>query len=266
MIPAVRSELRKFFTTRLWWGMAIATFVAAGLFAVLTGVIIANPSAAGGPGGGQVIGDDTQVANSVYTAGTAIGRLLLLTIGIVSIGGEFRHKTISATFLATPRRARAMLAKATALVGIGVLYGLISLLGSAVAGAVTLRVIDRPAFPSTEVVRTLALSLLVLALWALIGLGIGILIPNQVAALFIGVAVAWIVEPLLGLLLGIWDFSRENVAPYLPTSATNAAFNAISQTPDEVRLEWWGGALVLTAYAVVLAGFGIWRTVRSDVS
>jgi ABC-2 type transport system permease protein len=265
VIPAIRSEFRKFFTTRLWWGMAIAVFVSAAAFAALTGVLIANPSA-GGPGGGQVIGNDTQVANSVYTAGTSIGRLLLLTIGILAIGGEFRHKTISATLLATPRRAKAMLAKAAALSGIGALYGLLGIVGSALVGAIVLRVIDRPVFPSAEIGRTLLLSLLVLALWALIGLGIGILIPNQVAALFIGVAVAWIVEPLVGLLLGIWAFSREHVAPFLPTNATNATFNAISQSADEVRLEWWGGALVLMAYAAVLAGLGIWRTTRADIS
>ena len=35
MIPAVRSEFRKFFTTRLWWGMAIAIFVGGGAFAAL---------------------------------------------------------------------------------------------------------------------------------------------------------------------------------------------------------------------------------------
>lgn len=266
MIPAIRSEFRKFFSTRLWWGMAIAVFVSAAAFAALTGVIVANPRAAGGPGGGQIIGSDTQVANSIYTAGTSIGRLLLLTIGILAIGAEFRHKTISATLLATPRRTRAMLAKAAALVGIGGLYGLLSMAGSVVVGAIVLRIIDRPAFPSAEITRTLALSLLVLALWALIGLGIGILIPNQVAALFIGVAVAWIVEPLFGLLLNIWDFSREYVAPFLPSSATSAAFNAISQNADEVRLEWWGGALVLMTYAVLLAGVGIWRMARADIS
>jgi hypothetical protein len=264
--PAIRSEFRKFFTTRLWWGMALATFLAAAAFAVLYGVIVNNPAAFGGPGGGQLIGDDTQIANSVYTAGSSIARLLLLTIGILAIGSEFRHKTISATLLATPNRVRAMLAKAVALLAIGVFYGLVSLAGSVSVGAVVLRVIDRPAFPSVGVARTLALSLLVLALWALIGLGIGILIPNQIAALFIGVAVAWIVEPLLGLLLTIWDFTREHVAPLLPTNATNAAFNAISQDPQEVRLEWWGGALTLMAYAVVLAGFGIWRTTRADIS
>ncbi len=266
MIPVVRSELRKFFTTRMWWGMAIAVVVSAAAFSVLFGFVVNNPRAAGGPGGGGFVANDTQVANTVYTAGISVGYLLLMTIGILTIGSEFRHKTISATLLATPRRSRAMLAKVVALVVIGVLYGLLSLAGSVAVGTVVLRVIGKPAFPSGEVWRTLALSLLVLALWALIGLGIGILIPNQVAALFIGIAVAWIVEPLLGVLLQIWDFSREHVAPYLPTSATNATLNAISQNPDEVRLVWWGGALVLLAYAAVLAGLGIWRTVRQDVS
>lgn len=182
MIPAVRSELRKFFTTRMWWGMAIAVFVSAAAFSVLFGFVVNNPEAAGGPGGGQVVGDDTQVANTVFTAGISVAYLLLMTIGILTIGAEFRHKTISATLLATPRRTRAMLGKVGALVVIGVLYGLVSLAGSVTVGTIVLRIIDRPAFPSSEIVRSLALSLLVLAIWALIGLGIGINIPFNVAA------------------------------------------------------------------------------------
>ncbi|NHA66863.1 ABC transporter permease subunit [Phycicoccus flavus] len=265
MIPAVRSELRKFFTTRLWWGMAIAVFVSAAGFAVLFGFVV-DQGGQTGPGGGQLTGDDTQVANTIYTAGISVGYLLLLTIGILAIGAEFRHKTITATFLAVPNRTRAMLAKVLALVGIGVFYGVVSLVGSVAAGSVVLRVIDRPAFPSSAVGRTLALSLLVLALWALIGLGLGILIPNQVAALFIGVAVAWIVEPLLGVLLRIWEFSRENIAPYLPSSATNSTLDIVTQSPEEIRLDWWVGALTLGAYAVVLSALGIWLLSRKDVT
>lgn len=264
MIPAVRSELRKFFTTRLWWGMAIAVVVSGGAFAALFGFVVES-GGGGAPGAPQLTGDDTQVANTIYTAGISVGYLLLLTIGILTIGSEFRHKTISATFLATPHRVRAVLAKVVALVAIGGFYGLLSLVGSITVGAVTLRVIDRPAFPSTDVVRALALSLLVLALWALIGLGLGVLIPNQVAALFIGVAAAWIVEPLLGLLFQVWDFTRENIAPYLPTSATNAVLNTVTQSPGEVRLEWWAGALTLGGYAVVLAAFGMWLLTRKDI-
>jgi ABC-2 type transport system permease protein len=265
VIPAVRSELRKFFTTRLWWGMAIAIFVAGGAFAALFTWVV-NAGITGGPGGQGIFGDDTQIANTVYTSGISVGYLLLLTIGVMSIGSEYRHKTISATFLATPRRTRAMLAKVVALIGIGALYGLISLIGSVAVGAVGLTLIDRPLFPSSEVVRSLALSLLVLGLWALIGLGIGILIPNQVAALLIGIGVAWIVEPLIVFAMSAWEFGREHVVQFFPSSATNAVVNGISQSADEVRLEWWGGALVLATYAVLLAGFGIWRTTRADIS
>jgi ABC-2 type transport system permease protein len=264
VIAAIRSEFRKFFTTRLWWGMAIAIFVAGGAFAALFSWVVNQGTA--GPGGAPILGSDTQVANTVYTSGISVGYLLMLTIGVMSIGSEYRHKTISATFLATPRRTQAMLAKVVALIGIGALYGLISLIGSVAVGAVGLTLIDRPLFPSSEVVRSLALSLLVLGLWALIGLGIGILIPNQVAALLIGIGVAWIVEPLIGLALSAWEFGREHVVQFFPSSATNAVVNGISQSADEVRLEWWGGALVLATYAVLLAGFGIWRTTRADIS
>lgn len=266
MIAAVRSEFRKFFTTRMWWGMAIAIVVAGGAFAALFSWVVDQGSAVTGPGAPGIVGDDTQIANTVYTSGMNVGYLLLLTIGVMSIGSEYRHKTITATFLATPRRTRAMLAKVVSIVGIGALYGLLSLVGSVAVGAVGLTLIDRPLFPSSEVVRSLALSLLVLGLWGLIGLGIGILIPNQVAALLIGVGVAWIVEPLLALGLGAWDFGREHVVQYLPSQATGAVVNGITQGTDTVRLEWWGGALVLITYAAVLAGFGIWRTARADIS
>ena len=124
-----------------------------------------------------------------------------------------------------------MVAKVVALLGIGALYGLISLVGSVSVGAVVLSLRDQDAFPSSTIVRTLALSLLVLGLWALIGLGIGILIPNQVAALLIGVGVAWIVEPLLGFAMTFWEFGRENIAQFMPSSATNAVIDDGAEQP-----------------------------------
>ena len=143
---AIRSEFRKFFTTRMWWGMAIAIFVAGGAFAALFAFVV-HQGTTGGPGSTPIIGDDTQVANTVYTSGISVGYLLMLTIGVMSIGSEYRHKTISATFLATPRRTRAMVAKVFALIGIGAVYGLISLVGSVAVGSVGLTLIDRPRLP-----------------------------------------------------------------------------------------------------------------------
>ena len=35
---------------------------------------------------------------------------------------------------------------------------------------------------------------------------------------------------------------------------------------NDQLLSWWAGALVLAAYAAVLAGIGSWRTVRADIT
>jgi hypothetical protein len=267
MTNAIKAEFRKFFTTRMWWGMAIAMFVAGAGLAVAFGFIYTikpdpsdpNPAPTGTP---------LQIANSVYTAGLGVGYLLTLTIGVMQIGSEYRHKTITSTFLGTPKRVRVMGAKVTALLGLGAIYGLISLAGSIIAGAIVLNARGFAPFPESGVFRTLALSLLVLGLWALIGLGAGILIPNQVAALLISIGVAWIVEPLAGFGLTFWTWGREHIVPYLPSQATSAMVSGVTQNGDHPvhQLAWWGGALVLAAYAAVMAGFGSWRTVRSDIS
>jgi hypothetical protein len=263
---AVHAELLKFFTTRLWWGMAVGVFLSGAAFALLFGILLTSDAAGTGGATGIPTGDAVQVANSVYTGGLSVGYLLMLTIGVIQIGSEYRHHTITSTFLAFPRRSTAMLAKVVALLVIGVGYGLVSLLGSVGVGALTLDLRGEEAFPSDQVLRTIALSLLVLGLWALIGLGVGILIPNQVAALLIGVGVAWIVEPVIGLGLKAFEFGREHVAPYLPSEATNAIVNAVQSSPDDVRLEWWAAALALAAWAAALSGLGIALTVRRDVS
>lgn len=267
MTAAVRAEFRKFFTTRMWWGLAIATFVAAIAFAVAFGFIYTIKNDPSDPRPAPT-GTPLQVANSVYTAGLGVGYLLTLTIGVMQIGSEYRHKTITSTFLGTPRRARVMAAKIIALLGIGAIYGVISLVGAVIAGSIVLHARGFAPFPEAGVFRTLALALLVLGLWALIGLGAGILIPNQVAALLISIGVAWIVEPLAGFGLSFWTWGREHIVPYLPSQATSAMVSGVTQGGGQQvhLLAWWGGALVLAAYAAAMAGFGSWRTVRADIS
>lgn len=269
-LRAVRSELLKFTTTRLWWGMAIGVFVSAAAFALLFGILYTSQSfldsSGGGFGGGPVVADATQVANSVYTAGLSVGYLLMLVIGVIQVGAEYRHHTITSTFLAQPHRPRVMVAKVLALGLIATAYGVLSLLGSVVVGAVTLQARGADPFPSTGVLRTLVLSLLVLGLWSLIGLGVGILIPNQVAALLIAVGVAWIVEPLLGVAISAWDFGQAHFAPYLPSAASQAVLNGARTSAGDVRLSWWAGAIALALWAAVFAGAGTLRAVRQDVS
>lgn len=267
MTATIRSEFRKFFTTRLWWGMAIAVFLSGAAFATIIGLVFTSSAVAGAPPG-ALPRTDAELAKSVYTSGIQVGYLLTLAIGIMMIGSEYRHKTITSTFLATPKRGQVMVAKVITLLGIGAFYGIISLVGSVAAGAVILSVKGHSAFGDSSIWRTLALCLLVLGLWALIGLGAGILIPNQVAALLIAIGVAWIVEPILGVVLAIPSWGQ-HITPYLPSQATSATLGTVSTgfNGEAVsQLSWWGGALVLTAYAAVMAGLGTWRTIRADIS
>jgi len=184
----------------------------------------------------------------------------------MSIGSEYRHMTITSTFLATPRRVRVMAAKVTSLLGIGAFYGVVFLAGSVGVGATTIAVKGFSPFPEVGTVsRTLALSLLVLGLWALVGLGAGILIPNQVAAILIAVGTAWILEPLVGFLLSLVSWGQ-SIVPYMPSQATAAMVGQVNATPNVELLEWWAGALVLVGYAAILAGIGSLLTVRRDVT
>jgi ABC-2 type transport system permease protein len=158
---AVKAEFRKFFTTRLWWGMAIGVFLAGALFSLIFAVWVPGSRQGGGTSGPAYPGlDNAAMINTVYTAGLSLAYLLTLVVGVMSIGSEYRHMTITSTFLATPKRVHVMGAKVLSLLGIGAFYGLVFLVGSVGVGATTIAVKGgngRP-HPRVEPARSRALG------------------------------------------------------------------------------------------------------------
>jgi len=259
---AIKSEFRKFFTTRMWWGMAIPVFLISALGSGLFGALTDK---AGNKEIGLPPTTDFQFANSIYTSGVQFGYLFTLCIGVLMIGSEYRHKTISVTLLSTPKRVRVMLAKVVSMLGIGGLYGVLFIIASVGVGGTVLAIRDFSVFPEpAQLARSLLLLLLVLGLWGLIGLGAGILIPNQIAALLIMIGFAWILEPIAGLLLGLLSWG-DDVAKFLPGRATSAMLSTVPPEGTSL-LSWWAGVLVLIAYAAVMAGIGSLLTIRRDIS
>lgn len=276
MLSLVRAELLKYRTTRMVWGMALSMFLAGAAFAALIGALMLY--------GGLQLPDaelavkevvpELTLARIIYTAGIQLGYLLALVVGVLSIGQEFRHKTATSTFLASPRRWRVVIAKVVALVVIAVGNGVLHLVGGVIGGGIFLALNDLPLFPEpTQLLRTLALALLVLAVWSLIGIGFGVLIPNQIAALFVAVAVVWIVEPLLGFGLTFLD-GGDAIARFFPSQATVATLDLYTGLDESIAqamggaadpLTWWMGALVLLAYAAVMTAIGLWLTQRRDI-
>lgn len=279
MTALVRAELRKYLTTRLSWAMPLAMFVLGAIFAAMQGLFLAVigeiPT-----GDGQVIRpteiwDDLTVARMVYTGGVQMGYLLALVLGILSMSGEFRHRTLTATLLAAPRRGRLIVAKLAGLVVVVALNALAYVAGSVLGGAIMLAVGDAAVFPEpAELVGTLARMVLVLVLWGAMGFGLGVLIPNQVLALFVGVGFALLIEPLLGFGITFVDWLAD-AAKFFPSQASLAALDLYSGVDPAVRqslggaedsLTWWVAALVLAGYAAVMVLIGWVLTERLDVS
>ena len=156
--------------------------------------------------------------------------------------------------------------KVIALLGFGVLYGLVFLAGSVITGATILSARGMQAFPEAgTLTRSLLLVLLVLGLWALIGLGLGVMIPNQVAAILVGVGIAFILEPILSVVGTLIDGGRD-VVKFFPSQATNAVLGGYNGDPESVMLNWWQGTLMLLLYAAVFVAIGTWLTNRRDVA
>lgn len=265
MIAAIRSELRKYFSTRMWWGMALGCLAAGGLLSGLFAVLLTS---GGDEQGGAM--SPTDLATTVYTAGLQIGYLLTLVVGVLVIGAEFRHRTATATFLGTPKRVRVILAKVVALVVIAVLYGLVTVGSGFGVGAAVLSARGHETLPDSGLIgRSLALSLLVLVVWALIGLGVGTLIRNQVAAILVALGFAWILEPIASAVLAMSPWKAgHSIAKFLPSMATRAVTGGADPSSDGSSvqlLDWWQGSLVLLAYAAVAALLGLLLTLRRDI-
>lgn len=277
MSRLMRSELRKYFTTRMWWGMALAMFLVGAIFAAFTGGFTLYGEI---PVGGSMIKvseamPDLTLARMIYTAGIQFGYMLALVIGVLSMGQEFRHKTISNTFLAGPRRHHVVFAKVGALVVILLVNAVAHVAGGIVGGGILLSTAGQPLFPDLAgLAQTFALMTLILVVWGLIGLGLGVLIPNQVAALFLGIAITLIVEPLLAFGLTFVD-GAETIAQYFPSQAATATLSLFSGVDPALaeamgaggdQLPWWGGALTLLGYAAVMTLIGLLLTRRRDIA
>lgn len=278
MTGLVRSELRKFFTVRMSWGITLAAFVLGGLLTALTGWFMVHGSLPTANGESVSLGDsmdDTSLARTIYTQSISIGYLLTFVMGIITIGGEYRHKTLTATLLAAPRRGSLILAKLAGLAVTATVIALAHLAGSVLAGGIILALAGHEVLPDPGQLTLVFLRVvLVLVLWGLIGLGLGVVIPNQVAALFVGVAIVWIIEPLAGVFLQMATWG-ETLATYLPAQVSLASVDAYSGMPEATQgtlgvsgatLTWWVAALVLAGYAAVMTLIGWFLTRRRDVS
>ena len=255
---AFQVELLKLRTTRMWWGLLIG---AAAIVVLLTSVVTLAYSSSD-----DIDLRSPDVLRSLYGFAFSIGYLFVLILGVIAMAGEYRHKTITGTFLTTPHRGLVVIAKMLALFVAGVAYGVVLVLADVAAAATVLAARGHGVGLSADgVVRTLLISLVGLGLYGVLGVGFATLIRNQIAAILVLLGLQFIVEPIVSGLAQLNDTTAE-IAQYLPGSAAGALISGYDGGQDVHMLPWWGGGLVLLGYAVLLAIVGWALTTRRDVS
>lgn len=270
-IPALRSEVAKVLTTRLWWILALVLIGYVGLMAGGFAALFNLPGMQMTDASGQAMAATAVSPLLVYGLASSIGYVFPVLFGGLAVTGEFRHQTLTPTFLATPRRGVALGAKATVLTAFGFVYGAVALLASVGVGALVLTLFGvDPLLGDGDTWAMIARTLVAMALWAMIGGGLGVLIPNQAAVIVIVLAFTQFVEPLLRAASAFVDWTR-TVALYLPGSASDtlsgaSVFSMLMSPGGGAAQEWWQGGLILLGYAAVLLVVGYLTTWRRDVT
>jgi ABC-2 type transport system permease protein len=239
-----RSEWLKLWTTRTTWVMLGIGLLGEALFAGLyTGLASL----------GEV---ERELGEAGVATGVGLLMVLMLVLGVLIVTTEFRHGTSSSTFLASPRRYPALLAKLAASLLVGLLAGLAFV---AVNGGLSLPLIAERGgeLPAAEdLVSVYAGVVVSFALLSAFGYGVGAIVRNQVGAIIAAIAFFFILSPLPELLPG-------SIGEYFPAQALGSLHGHVE---GDGGLNQITGGLVLTAWATGLVAIGTLLICRRDVA
>jgi ABC-2 type transport system permease protein len=238
-----RAELLKLRTTRTIYvlvGIAL-------LFAGLTAAIVA------GEGG---LDEDPALGLAQILA---LSGILALVVGILLTTNEYRHGTITSTFLVTPRRPRVLVAKLAA-----------GAIGGSVAGLALAVISFGIAIPWLEgtgdeihldeqLLEAVGRLVATYALFVLVGVAAGAIVQNQAGAIVATFGWLFVAETIANVVIELIMDRGSPIAPYLLGSALGGVSGG---DPDLLEAGW---ALLLScAYVAVLSIAGAVAMVRRD--
>jgi ABC-2 type transport system permease protein len=255
MTRLVRAEWTKLFTTRVWIGLILGACALVGASAALiTGFAGQTQN---GQQGIPAVGT-AAYERAAFSVGTN-ATIFMLILGIIGMTQEYRHRTATPTFLTSPQRGRVVVAKLVA-------YTLAAIPLTAAVLAVGVAVVwiyagARGAAPSFsgDNLRELGWVAGALVIYAVMGVGIGALLRNQVGAIVGSLVYLFVIENVIA---GIP--ATASAYKWLPGGALRAMTASGAPGPD--LLQPWQGALLLLGYGLVAAILGTLTTVRRDIT
>jgi ABC-2 type transport system permease protein len=238
---AISSEWIKFKTLRSTWavlGAAVVAMVLVGLIVAyntrhLTSALQANDIAPSGP-----------------LQGFYLGQLLMGSLGVLFVSGEYSTGMIRSTLAAVPKRIPVLWAKLVVFVAVaGTSMIVISFVAFLSAQGLLSHYRTGFSLGDPGVLRVVLGTGIYLTLIGVTGSVLGWIIRSTPGALVAFVGVVIVLPVLFGDALGNWG---KHVAEFLPGSAGSAFAESI---PDGLSLTPWWGLVVLLGW--VLLGLAV---------
>ncbi len=247
MVGLIRAEFRKLGTTQVWFWMLLLCIGLTALFVV-----------------GNIAGSRTDAELAIHvrdimiSASGAFTYVPIFVLGALAVTTEYRYQTITPTVLATPSRWALITAKLITYALVGALYALICLTIQLAMALPWLSARHIHVSLSDQKGPLLA-AFAVLALFALVGLGAGALLRNQIVAVTVGVIFILVLSRLFLIIPGV-----KYIYPYLPTGAVDSIVtdphDAGNRVINNVHLMSAGagiGVLLVWGLGMAILGAGI---------
>lgn len=233
----MRSELRKLFTTRTVWWLALG----------VVGMALLATSSVSGQSAAEYA---KPLADQQFFFVNMFSRLLLLVLGIRMVTDEFRYGTAVPTFISSPNRTRVIVSKVlvAGVAGMAIAaLGQAAMVGSATA---VFSMNGHDLEIGTRGLQGIVGGVLAGGIWAVIGVGLGALIRNQVVAIVGSFVWLMAIEEIVRARLG------DTLGGFLPGQAGGT----LALAPEEY---WAAGAAIFLAYGVIATALGlVWTRLR----
>jgi ABC-2 type transport system permease protein len=250
----VRSEWTKVRTLRsTMWAVGMTAFVGLAASAVATAVTRARWAT-------EPIADKAAF-NPVETSLMGVylgGTLMLGTLGILVVSGEYATGTIRATLAAAPRRPMVLAAKV-------IVFGTVSLLVAEVVGFAGFLVgqaflgspVPHAALSSPGVLRSVAGTGLYLCLVGLFALGIAVVVRSTACAISTYVGVLLLLPIIFEALPDPYQYQAERLLPL-------SIGSVMVDNPVPHAFGPWVGLLILCGYCLLVLALGTLLLMRRD--
>jgi len=247
-VTSLAAEFLKLRTTRVPCVLLLVVVLLSGTFAA---ALVGSNS----------LGDDR--ALELAQAGAFVG-LLATVLGVLLVTNEYRHGTITTTFLAEPRRIRVLASKVGASLLAGAVVALATALVIAAVALPWLAARDEALALDLQAAEAVGRLVLAFALATALGAAVGAIVQSQVGTIVIVFVWFLVVENLIGVLSALLFGELgepDPVSRYLPGSAIGGI---VGGQGAEFVLRSGPSILLTLGYVAVLAAAGAFSMSRRD--